>query len=109
MFLQKLSDYINANAPMTNLPELFGLHHSNPLGLPPIAIPAFLLVLAVAMHVISHQIYYKQRRNLFPWLYALLDKTGYDGWIGCEYIPRADTLSGLGWFSPYRKKINTVF
>ena len=72
MFLQKLSDYINANAPMTNLPELFGLHHSNPLGLPPIAIPAFLLVLAVAMHVISHQIYYKQRRNLFPWLYALL-------------------------------------
>ncbi|HCD8023027.1 TPA: hydroxypyruvate isomerase, partial [Klebsiella variicola] len=40
----------------------------------------------------------------YPWLYALLDKTGYDGWIGCEYIPRADTLSGLGWFSPYRKK-----
>ena len=72
MFLQKLSDYINANAPMTNLPELFGLHHSNPLGLPPIAIPAFLLVLAVAMHVISHQIYYKQRGNLFPWLYTLL-------------------------------------
>jgi hydroxypyruvate isomerase len=40
----------------------------------------------------------------YPWLYALLDKTGYDGWIGCEYIPRTDTLSGLGWFSPYRKK-----
>ena len=36
-------------------------------------------------------------------LYALTDKTGYDGWISCE-SPRTDTLSGLGWFSPYRKK-----
>ena len=40
----------------------------------------------------------------YSWIYALLDKAGYDGWIGCEYIPRADTLSGLEWFSPYRKK-----
>lgn len=72
MLLQTLSDYISANAPMSNLPELLGLHHSNPLGLHPIVIPAFLLLLAVAIHVISHQIYYKQRGNLFPWLYALL-------------------------------------
>ena len=72
MLFQRLSEYINANAPMTNLPELFGLHHSNPLGLHPIAIPAFLLVLAVALHVIAHQIYYKKRGNLFPWLYTLL-------------------------------------
>lgn len=40
----------------------------------------------------------------YSWIYALLDHVGYDGWIGCEYIPRADTLSGLEWFSPYRKK-----
>ncbi|HDE1088522.1 TPA: HPr family phosphocarrier protein [Klebsiella quasipneumoniae] len=40
----------------------------------------------------------------YSWIYALLDKAGYDGWIGCEYIPRTDTLSGLEWFSPYRKK-----
>ncbi|ECJ2224552.1 HPr family phosphocarrier protein [Salmonella enterica] len=40
----------------------------------------------------------------YPWLYDLLDKTGYTGWIGCEYIPRADTLSGLGWFARYASK-----
>ena len=72
MLLQSLSNYISANAPMSNLPELLGLHHSDPLGLHPIVIPVFLLLLAVAMHVISHQIYYKQRGNLFTWLYVLL-------------------------------------
>ncbi|HGJ5065068.1 TPA: HPr family phosphocarrier protein [Salmonella enterica subsp. enterica serovar Muenchen] len=40
----------------------------------------------------------------YPWIYDLLDKTGYTGWIGCEYIPRADTLSGLGWFARYTRK-----
>ena len=38
---------------MTNLPELLNLHHSNPLGLHPIVIPIFLLVLAVGMHITS--------------------------------------------------------
>jgi hydroxypyruvate isomerase len=33
----------------------------------------------------------------FPFLFALLDELGYDGWIGCEYTPLADTLGGLGW------------
>jgi hydroxypyruvate isomerase len=27
----------------------------------------------------------------------LLDELAYDGWVGCEYKPLADTLSGLGW------------
>ncbi len=26
-----------------------------------------------------------------------LDRAGYDGWIGCEYRPRADTDEGLNW------------
>jgi hydroxypyruvate isomerase len=33
----------------------------------------------------------------FPFLFRLLDELGYEGWIGCEYTPRADTVSGLGW------------
>lgn len=32
-------------------------------------------------------------RFLFGWL----DSIGYDGWIGCEYKPRATTEAGLGW------------
>ncbi len=36
-------------------------------------------------------------------LFAELDRLGYDGFIGCEYNPRAGTLEGLGWFAPYRE------
>jgi hydroxypyruvate isomerase len=33
----------------------------------------------------------------FPWLLAFIDRIGYAGWIGCEYMPLAGTAAGLGW------------
>lgn len=30
-------------------------------------------------------------------LFKAIDDIGYDGWIGCEYNPRAGTLEGLAW------------
>jgi 2-dehydrotetronate isomerase len=30
-------------------------------------------------------------------LFRAIDATGFSGWIGCEYKPRAGTLAGLGW------------
>ena len=33
----------------------------------------------------------------YPWLFKHIDALGYDGWIGCEYKPRTDTVNGLGW------------
>jgi hydroxypyruvate isomerase len=30
-------------------------------------------------------------------LFALIDRLGYDGWVGCEYRPAGATLAGLGW------------
>ena len=33
----------------------------------------------------------------YPFLFALLDRIGYDGWIGCEYKPATTTEAGLGW------------
>ena len=33
----------------------------------------------------------------YPYLFALLDELGYDGWIGCEYRPRGRTEDGLAW------------
>lgn len=71
MIFNTLSDYINANAPMSNIPELLNLHHSNPLGLHPIAIPILLLVLAVVMRIVTLIINKKERRNLYPLLYSL--------------------------------------
>lgn len=35
-------------------------------------------------------------------LFAELDRLGYAGFVGCEYIPAAGTVEGLGWFAPYR-------
>lgn len=30
-----------------------------------------------------------------------LDRLGYDGFVGCEYKPRAGTSEGLSWMKPY--------
>ncbi|MFD8285665.1 2-oxo-tetronate isomerase [Streptomyces malaysiensis] len=35
-------------------------------------------------------------------LFGVIDDLGFDGWIGCEYIPRAGTSEGLGWRHDYR-------
>ena len=37
----------------------------------------------------------------YPFLFALLDELGYDGFVGCEYRPRRGTSEGLGWMRPY--------
>jgi 2-dehydrotetronate isomerase len=39
----------------------------------------------------------------YPFLFEEMDRLGYQGFVGCEYIPRAHTLDGLGWFKPYTK------
>ena len=39
------------------------------------------------------------------YLLDLLDETGYAGWVGCEYHPRAGTLTGLGWAKPWVTKV----
>ena len=33
----------------------------------------------------------------FEFLFAELERLGYDGWIGCEYRPAGRTEDGLGW------------
>jgi hydroxypyruvate isomerase len=37
----------------------------------------------------------------YPYLFALIDELKFEGWVGCEYRPRASTLEGLGWAAPY--------
>ncbi len=39
----------------------------------------------------------------YPYLFDLIDRLGYTGWIGCEYRPRAGTSAGLGWAHRYLK------
>ena len=35
----------------------------------------------------------------FDFLFAHLDRIGYEGWVGCEYKPAATTEAGLGWMN----------
>ncbi|MGE8402900.1 MAG: hydroxypyruvate isomerase [Delftia tsuruhatensis] len=37
----------------------------------------------------------------YPFLFAHLDRIGYQGWVGCEYKPARDTESGLGWLEAH--------
>ncbi|MGO1876514.1 TIM barrel protein, partial [Agrococcus casei] len=34
-------------------------------------------------------------------VFAMLERTGYPGWIGCEYRPSTTTAATLGWAEPY--------
>jgi hydroxypyruvate isomerase len=37
----------------------------------------------------------------YPALFSLMDELGYQGWVGCEYRPRGDTVAGLAWAAPW--------
>lgn len=37
----------------------------------------------------------------YPYLFNLMDETGYKGWVGCEYNPKNSTKEGLNWLTPY--------
>jgi len=39
----------------------------------------------------------------FENLLRFIDEAGYDGWIGCEYIPVEATIDSLKWAEPYLK------
>jgi hydroxypyruvate isomerase len=37
----------------------------------------------------------------FDFLFRLIDRVGYTGWIGCEYHPAGSTIAGLAWLQPW--------
>ncbi|MFZ6674474.1 2-oxo-tetronate isomerase [Undibacterium sp. Xuan67W] len=40
----------------------------------------------------------------YPYLFTLIDQLAYQGWIGCEYRPKAATSAGLDWLKPWLAK-----
>lgn len=38
----------------------------------------------------------------YEYLFKLLDRLGYQGWVGCEYKPAGKTQDGLSWISKYQ-------
>ena len=39
---------------------------------------------------------------------AEVERLGYDGYIGCEYVPAAGTENGLAWLEHARRKLRTA-
>lgn len=37
----------------------------------------------------------------YDFLFSVIDRLGYEGWIGCEYKPATDTTTGLAWLERY--------
>lgn len=37
----------------------------------------------------------------YGFLFDYIDRIGYQGWIGCEYKPKTETVAGLGWAKQY--------
>lgn len=37
----------------------------------------------------------------YPFLFDMIDNTGYKGWVGCEYKPSESTNASLGWAKSY--------
>jgi len=40
----------------------------------------------------------------YPYLFDVVDASGWDGWIGCEYRPAKGTSEGLGWLRRERAR-----
>ncbi|RAZ90880.1 hydroxypyruvate isomerase [Mesorhizobium hawassense] len=40
----------------------------------------------------------------YRYFFELLERSTYSGFVGCEYQPAGSTTSGLGWFTPYRRR-----
>jgi hydroxypyruvate isomerase len=38
----------------------------------------------------------------WDYVFRRIDELGYAGWIGCEYRPATDTVSGLSWRTRFR-------
>ena len=37
----------------------------------------------------------------YPYVFDVIDESGYERWVACEYRPRGETLEGLAWAKPY--------
>lgn len=41
----------------------------------------------------------------FPFLFAHLDAIGYQGWVGCEYVPTGRSEDSFGWLSTHAQGV----
>lgn len=89
---------IVANPHITNLVELLGLQHSNPLGIAPVWQLVFIAVVALVMEFFLHQIRWRQKPQYYPVMFALLAVATISLYYYCFQggLPEAHNLSHGG-------------
>lgn len=105
------TQYILENSPITNIPELFNIHHGNPLGINPIAQLVFIFIVVEVMGCFNFFIRQRGKSQYYPVLYSLLFVSLVSIYYYCF---QADFPSALitgsniekpciGWFCQYAK------
>lgn len=96
-------DYVSNSSPITNIPDLFNIHHSNPLGIPVAVQWAVILLLAAVMFFVNIRISYHDKQKLYPTLYSLLGLTlvacGYYCFIDGSFLREGYFIEGTGFRS----------
>lgn len=90
-----IAQYIAENNPILNVPDLFNLYHSNPLGINPIVQLIFIFLVVEVMGVFNYQIRYKNKMQFYPVLYSLLAVAEFSIYYYCFQ-------SGLGSYGEYQ-------
>lgn len=98
-----LAETIASKSPITNLPDLLGTHHSNPLGIPVAVQLIAILVLAAVMFYVNILISYRGKQKLYPTLYTLLGLTIVVSYYYCfidgSFLRTGTYLEGTGFRS----------
>jgi hypothetical protein len=96
-------EFISSNSPITNIPDLFNLHHSNPLSIPVAVQLALILLLSAAMFIVNIRISYHGKQKLYPALYTLLGLTlvacCYYCFIDSSFLSESNHIEGTGFHS----------
>lgn len=100
-FFERLSE-----SPITNIPELINLHHSNPLGFNIVGLLIFIFVITAIMALVNFQIRYRDKSKFYPILYtlfgiALVSIYYYCFMIDLPMVDRYGAKPCIGWFCDY--------
>lgn len=85
---------------ITNLPDLFGFHIGNPIGLSPLVMLIIILVLVFVMTLFNHQIRFRDGGRFYPALYTLfgLSLLAVFYYVFQADLPMVDETPCIGWY-----------
>lgn len=105
-FIEDPMDAVRAIAEIgaPNVRLLYDVFHATMIGSDPFAFIRDHAGLIYHVHIADHPGRHEPGTGTidFQRLYRTLEDVGYDGFIGCEYVPRGDTVQGLGWMNGVR-------